>query len=122
MGGFGVFAWLGVGAAGGWIMTRLMVTAGDEGLRGTAAGMLGAILAGLGMRLLELSLPPAHDLDMLFAALAGSLWLTWTTCVVTSGREHRSRPRARAVAQVDVDARPLLGKRLQTLAERTRGD
>jgi hypothetical protein len=96
-----------------------MVTAGDEGLRGSAAGMIGGILGGLGMRLLG-SLPRASNLDVLLAALAGSLWLTWITCAVSSGRERRSRPRAPAAARVDVDGRPLLGKLLQTVAERIR--
>jgi hypothetical protein len=94
-----------------------MVTAGDEGLRGTAAGMIGGILGGLGMRLLG-SLPRANSFDVFLAALAGSLWLTWITCAVSSGREHRSRPRASA-ARVDVDGRPLLRKLRETL-ERTR--
>jgi hypothetical protein len=119
MGGFGVVGWLGIGAVGGWTITRLMVTAGDEGLRGTAAGVIGGVLGGLGMRLLG-SLPGANNLDAPLAALAGSLWLTWITCAVSSGRERRSRPRVPAVARVAEDGRVLLGKLLQTLAERMR--
>jgi hypothetical protein len=113
MGGFGVIAWLAIGVVAGWTITRLMVTSGDEGLRGTAAGMVGGILGGL-------AIPGANDLDILLAALAASLWLTWITCVVSSGREHRARPRTPAVAGIDVNGRPLLGTRLQTLAERVR--
>ena len=41
MGGLGVFAWLAIGTAAGWVISRLMVTAGDDALRGTAAGMIG---------------------------------------------------------------------------------
>jgi uncharacterized membrane protein YeaQ/YmgE (transglycosylase-associated protein family) len=94
MGGVSVFAWLAIGAAAGWVISRLMVGAADDALRGTAAGMIGAVLGGLGMRLVEWS--PAlvsNDLNTSVAALAGSLWLTWITCVVTSGRERTSRPR-----------------------------
>jgi hypothetical protein len=90
MGGLGVFAWLAIGAAAGWTISRLMVSAADDALRGTAAGMIGAVGGGLGMRLVEWS--PAlvsNDLNTSVAALAGSLWLTWITCVVTSGREAR---------------------------------
>jgi hypothetical protein len=96
MGGLGVFAWLAIGAAAGWIVSRLMVSAGDDALRGTAAGMIGAVLGGLGMRLLEWA-PGfvSNDLNTSAAALAGSLWLTWITCVVTSGRERTARPHTR---------------------------
>jgi len=94
MGGLGVFLWLAMGAASGWVISRLLVSAGDEALRGTAAGMLGAVLGGLGMRLIEWA-PGliSNDLNTSVAALAGSVWLTWITCVATSGRERRSRPR-----------------------------
>jgi uncharacterized membrane protein YeaQ/YmgE (transglycosylase-associated protein family) len=94
MGSLGVFAWLAIGAAAGWTISRVMVTAGDDALRGTGAGMIGAVLGGLGMRLFEWA-PGlvSNDLNTSVAALAGSLWLTWTTCVVTSGRERRLRPR-----------------------------
>jgi uncharacterized membrane protein YeaQ/YmgE (transglycosylase-associated protein family) len=94
MGGLGVFLWLAIGAAAGLIISRLMVSAGDDALRGTAAGMIGAVLGGLGMRLFEWA-PGlvSNDLNTSVAALAGSLWLTWITCVVTSGRERRSHPR-----------------------------
>jgi uncharacterized membrane protein YeaQ/YmgE (transglycosylase-associated protein family) len=120
MGGLGVFVWLAIGSAAGWIISRLMVGAEDDALRGTAAGMVGGILGGLGMRLLESS--PAlgpNDLNTSLAALAGSLWLTWITCVVTSGRrrdsatappEVRFAPRVAApVAAPEADgARPTL--------------
>jgi uncharacterized membrane protein YeaQ/YmgE (transglycosylase-associated protein family) len=118
MDGFGILAWLAIGTVAGWTMTRLMVTAGDEALRGTAAGVIGGVLGGLGMGLLESSVPGVNSLNMLVAALAGSFWLTWITCVVTSGRERRSQPRASGVGLPDVDGHPLLGTRLQTLAER----
>jgi len=116
MGGVGVFVWLAIGAAAGWTISRLMVSGGDDALRGTAAGMIGAVLGGLGMRLLEWA--PGlvrNDLNTSVAALAGSLWLTWITCVVTSGRERRSRFRtpesrfARTEAAPDAEtARPTL--------------
>lgn len=94
MGGLGVLSWLAIGTVAGWTITRLMVSGGDEALRGTAAGLVGAVLGGLGLRLLEpASSPQANELNPLLAALAGSLWLTWITCVISSGREHRSRPR-----------------------------
>ena len=94
MGGLGVFAWLAIGAAAGWTISRLMVDASDDALRGTAAGMIGAVLGGLGMRLLEASSPAGPgELNAFTAALAGSLWLSWTTCVVTSGRRPGATPR-----------------------------
>ncbi len=86
MGGFGVLAWIGIGAAAGWVISRLMVSAEDDALRGTAAGMVGGIFGGLAMRLIHAS--PAtggHLVNASFGALAGSLWLTWIVCVVTSG-------------------------------------
>ena len=103
MGGLGVFAWLAIGSAAGWVISRLMVGAEDDALRGTAAGMVGGILGGLGMRLLDRS--PAFGSNPLIAALAalaGSLWLTWLTCVVTSGRRRDSgapSPEARFAAR-----------------------
>jgi hypothetical protein len=97
MGGVGVFVWLAIGAAAGWMTSRLMVSGGDDALRGTAAGMIGAVLGGLGMRLVEWA-PGlvSNDVNTFAAALAGSLWLTWATCVATSGREHMARPRTPA--------------------------
>jgi uncharacterized membrane protein YeaQ/YmgE (transglycosylase-associated protein family) len=94
MGDLGVITWLAIGAVAGWTITRLMVSGGDDALRGTAAGLVGAVLGGLGMRLVEWA--PGlvtNDLNTSAAVLAGSLWLTWITCVITSGREHRARPR-----------------------------
>jgi uncharacterized membrane protein YeaQ/YmgE (transglycosylase-associated protein family) len=95
MGSLGVFAWLAIGAAAGWTISRVMVGTADGALRGTAAGMIGAVLGGLGMRLVEWS-PTlvSNDLNTSAAALAGSLWLTWITCVVTSGRQRASAPAA----------------------------
>ena len=52
MGGLGVLAWLAIGAAAGWTISRLMVSGGDDALRGTSAGMIGGVLGGLGMRFL----------------------------------------------------------------------
>jgi uncharacterized membrane protein YeaQ/YmgE (transglycosylase-associated protein family) len=93
MGGLGIFGWIAIGTIASWTVTRLMVGADDDALRGTAAGMIGAVLAGLGMRLLE-SRHATHSggVNTLFAALAGSLWMTWITCVATSGREPRREP------------------------------
>ncbi len=125
MGGLGVFAWLAIGAAAGWTLSRLMVRAADDALRGTAAGMIGAILGGLGMRLVEWS--PAlvsNDLTTSVAALAGSLWLTWITCVVTSGREQVPTLPASDTRFAPRDAAPYdpsVGTRVQALAARTRG-
>lgn len=116
MGGLGVFTWLAIGAAAGWTTSRLMVSAGDDALRGTAAGMIGAVLGGLGMRLLEWA-PGlvSNDLNTSVAALAGSLWLTWITCVVTSGREHRSHPRTPAARVTRGQATPDAEKARSTL-------
>ena len=87
--GFGVLVWIAIGAAAGWTISRLMVDAEDDALRGTAAGMIGGILGGLGIRVLGASSTiSSNPLDAALAALAGSLWLTWLTCVVTSGRRR----------------------------------
>jgi uncharacterized membrane protein YeaQ/YmgE (transglycosylase-associated protein family) len=95
MDGLGVLTWIAIGAAAGWTVSRLMVGAADGVLRGTAAGMIGAVLGGLGIRFVEWSpAPVSTDLNTSVAALAGSLWLTWITCVVTSGRRRDARPPA----------------------------
>jgi uncharacterized membrane protein YeaQ/YmgE (transglycosylase-associated protein family) len=86
MSGLGVFAWIAIGTVVGWTVSRLMVGSEDDALRGTAAGMIGAILGGLGIGVLDSAAPVANQLNGAVAALAGSLWLTWLTCVVTSGR------------------------------------
>ena len=93
MGGWGIFAWIAIGAIASWTVTRLMVGAEDDALRGTAAGVIGAVLGGLTMRLLE-SRSTTHSAGVtaLLGALAGSLWLTWITCVTTSGRDRRREP------------------------------
>jgi uncharacterized membrane protein YeaQ/YmgE (transglycosylase-associated protein family) len=99
MSGFGVLAWIAIGSVVGWTVSRLMVGAEDDALRGTAAGLIGAILGGLGMRLLDAGAPGGTHLNSAVAALTGSLWLTWLTCVVTSGRrrdEGRTSPDAAA--------------------------
>jgi uncharacterized membrane protein YeaQ/YmgE (transglycosylase-associated protein family) len=125
MGGLGVFAWLAIGAAAGWTVSRLMVRADDDALRGTAAGMVGAVLGGLGMRLVEWS--PAlmsNDLTTSVAALAGSLWLTWITCVVTSGREQIPTLAGSDTGFAPRDAAPYnrsVGSWVQALAARTPG-
>lgn len=93
MGGLGIFAWIAIGTIASWTVTRLMVGAEDDALRGTAAGVIGAVLGGLGMQLLEArSATHSGGVNALFAALAVSLWMTWITCVATSGREPRREP------------------------------
>jgi len=124
MGGLGVFVWLAMGAVAGWTISRLMGVAADDALRGTAAGMIGAVLGGLGMRVVEWSPGLASNgLTTSVAALAGSLWLTLITCVITSGREQvRELPASdtrfapRDAAQYDPS-----GTWVQALAARTRG-
>ena len=122
MGGFGVLAWIAIGAAVGWVISRLMVDAEDDALRGTAAGMLGGILGGLGIRLFDPSgALRSNPLDAPLAALAGSLWLTWITCVVTSGRRRDwSIPRSEVRVTVRDPGPVAEGARpTQTLAART---
>jgi uncharacterized membrane protein YeaQ/YmgE (transglycosylase-associated protein family) len=107
MSGLGVLAWLVIGSAVGWVVSRLMVLEDDDALRGTAAGIIGALLGGLGMRMVEWS-PAigATQLNTLAAVLAGSLWLTWITCVVTSGRERRPETPLPELHLVSPDAAP----------------
>ena len=93
MGGLGIFAWIAIGTIASWTVTRLMVGAEDDALRGTAAGVIGAVLGGLAMRVLELrSATHPGGVNALLAALAGSIWLTWITCVTTSGRDRQREP------------------------------
>jgi uncharacterized membrane protein YeaQ/YmgE (transglycosylase-associated protein family) len=121
VGGFGVLAWIAVGAAAGWVISRLMVDAEDDALRGTAAGMVGGILGGLGIRALDPSTLHSISLDASLAALAGSLWLTWITCVVTSGQQRDSGPPRSEVRVTVRDPAPLAegARPTQTLAART---
>jgi hypothetical protein len=98
MGGLGVLAWIPIGAAVGWTISRLMVGVEDDALRGTAAGMIGAVFGALGLRLLDS--PPmlaTSGVNASAAALAGSLWLTWIVCVVTSGRPATEGPLVRGL-------------------------
>lgn len=97
MSGFGVLAWIAIGSIVGWTVSRLMLDSEDDALRGTAAGMIGATLGGLGARLLDAAPPGGHELNGAVAALAGSLWLTWLTCVVTTGRQRGDGRTAMAV-------------------------
>ncbi len=93
MGGLGIFAWIAIGTIASRTVTRLMVGAEDDALRGTAAGVIGAVLGGLGMQFLQSrSATDSGGINALLGALAGSLWLTWITCVATSGRERRREP------------------------------
>jgi uncharacterized membrane protein YeaQ/YmgE (transglycosylase-associated protein family) len=98
MSGFGVLAWMAMGSLVGWTLSRLMVVSEDDALRGTAAGMIGAILGGLGTRMLDSAAPGGNQLNAAVAALAASLWLTWLTCAVTSGRRRDDGRIARDVA------------------------
>lgn len=104
MSGLGVLAWMPIGAVAGWAVSRLMVGAEDDALRGTAAGMIGAVLGGLAMGRLDSPLGISiNNLNAFAAALAGSLWVTWITCVVTSGgqrSEWRLAPALRALLPV----------------------
>ena len=89
MGGLGVIAWLVIGSAAGWVISRLMVGADDDALRGTAAGMIGGLLGGLAMRLVDGSPEMgATQLSTLVGVLAGSICLTWVTRVATSRRDR----------------------------------
>jgi uncharacterized membrane protein YeaQ/YmgE (transglycosylase-associated protein family) len=117
MGGVGVLSWIAIGAAAGWVISRLMVTAEDDALRGTAAGIVGGLLGGLAMRLLASPSGPGEDhLNTSVAVLGGSLWLTWITSVITSGRDGRPAAAAPSVRFVSTDeatraedAQPQLG-------------
>ena len=121
MGGLGALAWIAIGAAAGWVISRLMVAAEDDALRGTAAGMIGGVLGGLGMQLLDSSPGTGRsDFGTSVAALAGSLWLTWITCVVTSGRERGSAGPPPPGARFGGGRHPALGNRVQALAARMR--
>jgi uncharacterized membrane protein YeaQ/YmgE (transglycosylase-associated protein family) len=97
MSGFGVLTWIAMGSVVGWTLSRLMVVSEDDALRGTAAGMIGAILGGLGSRMLDSAAPGGNQLNAAVAALAASLWLTWLTCVATSGRRRDDGRIARVV-------------------------
>jgi uncharacterized membrane protein YeaQ/YmgE (transglycosylase-associated protein family) len=53
MSDFGVLAWIAIGSMVGCTVSRLMLDSKDDALRGTAAGMIGVTLGGLGVRLLD---------------------------------------------------------------------
>lgn len=59
MSDLGVLAWIAIGSMVGWTVSRLMLDSKDDALRGTA-GMIGATLDGLGVRLLDVAVvsPP----------------------------------------------------------------
>ena len=102
--GFGVLAWVVMGSVVGWVLSKLMLRPDDDALRGTAAGMIGAIIGGLGVRLLQSAGPGSNQLDGAAAALAGSVWLTWVVCVITSGGRR------------DVDTAPAIAVRPEPTA------
>jgi uncharacterized membrane protein YeaQ/YmgE (transglycosylase-associated protein family) len=104
MSGFGVVAWILMGSAVGWVLSRLMLGSEDDALRGTAAGMIGATLGGVSIRLLESAAPGVSQLNGTVAALAGSLWLTWIACVVTSGGQRGEVRTAPQVASARSDS------------------
>jgi uncharacterized membrane protein YeaQ/YmgE (transglycosylase-associated protein family) len=114
--GYGVLAWMAIGSTAGWTVSRLMVGAEDDALRGTAAGMIGATVGGLGMGLLGSAAPGASQLNGAVAALAGALWLTWLTCVVTSGRPRADGRLAPSAAVVRRYTNAWLGGASKTYA------
>jgi uncharacterized membrane protein YeaQ/YmgE (transglycosylase-associated protein family) len=96
--------WIAVGLSVGWAASKLMLSSGDRMISGIVAGFTGAVLGGSIMRLLGAwtqAGPQAGRVDMLVASLAGALWLSWATCVVTFGRRSDGELGAR-VGSVDL--------------------
>jgi uncharacterized membrane protein YeaQ/YmgE (transglycosylase-associated protein family) len=86
MTGVDMLLWITIGLVGGWGTARLVAGRGAKASQGIAAGLIGALLGGLGTR----ALPSFGDgsLDASLAALAGSLWLSLIVSVVTSRRRR----------------------------------
>jgi uncharacterized membrane protein YeaQ/YmgE (transglycosylase-associated protein family) len=100
--------WIAVGLSVGWAASKLMLSSGDRVVSSVVAGFVGAVLGGSAMRLLgdwTQAGSQAGRVDMLVAALAGALWLSWATCVVTFGRRSDGELRARVGRAEPLDGR-----------------
>lgn len=90
--------WIVVGLSVGWAASKLMLSSGDRVVSSVVAGFVGAVLGGSVMRLLgdwTQAGPQAGRVDMLVASLAGALWLSWATGVVTFSRRSDGELAAR---------------------------
>ena len=100
--------WIAVGLSVGWAASKLMLSSGDRLIWGVVGGFAGAVLGGSVMRLLgpwTQAGSQAGRVDMLVAALAGALWLSWATCVVTFGRRSDGELGARVGRADPLDGR-----------------
>jgi hypothetical protein len=86
MTGADMLLWIAIGVVGGWGTAVLVAGRGGNASRGTAAGLIGALLGGFGARGLPQS--GGGHLSELVAALAGSLLLGVTVSVATSRRRR----------------------------------
>jgi uncharacterized membrane protein YeaQ/YmgE (transglycosylase-associated protein family) len=77
--------WIVIGLSAGWAAGKLMLTSGDRLTLAVVAGLAGAFLGDLFMRQLGAASSDGR-VNALVAALAGALWLSWATCVVTFAR------------------------------------
>jgi uncharacterized membrane protein YeaQ/YmgE (transglycosylase-associated protein family) len=80
-----VLLWTVVGLSAGWAAGKLMLSSGDRLTSAVVAGLVGALLGGFVMRQLGAASFDGR-MNALVAALAGALWLSWATCVVTFAR------------------------------------
>ena len=86
-----ILLWIMIGAGAGWATSKLMLSSSRSRLiAGTLAGVVGALLGGIGMRLLD-SASGGDHVNTAAAAVAGALWLAWIVCVVTFSRRPDER-------------------------------
>jgi uncharacterized membrane protein YeaQ/YmgE (transglycosylase-associated protein family) len=107
--------WIAVGLGAGWVVSKLMLSSGRRLILGTAAGAIGAVVGGLGMRVLDVA-PRGDSLSAALAGLAGALWLAGIACVATFGRRPRGGNDARRGGAADS------GTRGDIVISRRRGD
>ena len=119
-----VLLWTVVGLGVGWAAGKLMLTSGGRLTSAVVAGLVGALLGGFVMRQLGAASFDGR-LNALVAALAGALWLSWATCVVTFARrsDDELHGRFRSDGRVDREAEMLsYSAARESLVEQLLGD
>jgi uncharacterized membrane protein YeaQ/YmgE (transglycosylase-associated protein family) len=119
-----VLLWTVVGLGVGWAAGKLMLTSGGRLTSAVVAGLVGALLGGFVMRQLGAASFDGR-VNALVAALAGALWLSWATCVVTFARrsDDELHGRFRSDGRVDREAEMLsYSAARESLVEQLLGD
>jgi uncharacterized membrane protein YeaQ/YmgE (transglycosylase-associated protein family) len=79
-----ILLWIVIGLGAGWATGALTLGKDSRRSRELSAGLIGAFLGPLVLRLLD-SAATVGALTASLAALAGALWLAWIVCIVASG-------------------------------------